>query len=47
MQDILLEPFGGQVFGLPVGDTTLLMAALAGGMLIGFFHCRASFEPRG
>jgi len=37
MQDILLEPFGGQVFGLPVGKTTMLMAALAGGMLIGFF----------
>lgn len=37
MQDILLEPFGGQVFGLPVGETTMLMAALAGGMLIGFF----------
>jgi MFS transporter, BCD family, chlorophyll transporter len=37
MQDILLEPFGGQVFGLPVGETTLLMAALAGGMLVGFF----------
>jgi BCD family chlorophyll transporter-like MFS transporter len=37
MQDILLEPFGGQIFGLPVGQTTLLMAVLAGGMLLGFF----------
>ena len=36
MQDILLEPFGGQIFGLAVGQTTLLMAVLAGGMLIGF-----------
>jgi BCD family chlorophyll transporter-like MFS transporter len=36
MQDILLEPFGGQVFGLPVGQTTMLMAVLAGGMLSGF-----------
>ena len=36
MQDILLEPYGGQVFGLPVGQTTLLMAILAGGMLAGF-----------
>jgi len=36
MQDILLEPFGGQIFGLAVGQTTLLMAILAGGMLIGF-----------
>jgi MFS transporter, BCD family, chlorophyll transporter len=36
MQDILLEPFGGQVFGLPVGQTTMLMAVLAAGMLAGF-----------
>jgi len=36
MQDILLEPFAGQVFGLAVGQTTMLMAVLAGGMLIGF-----------
>ncbi len=36
MQDILLEPFGGQIFGLAVGQTTLLMAILAGGMLTGF-----------
>jgi BCD family chlorophyll transporter-like MFS transporter len=36
MQDILLEPFAGQVFGMAVGQTTFLMAILAGGMLIGF-----------
>ncbi len=36
MQDILLEPFGGQVFGLNVGQTTLLTALLAAGTLAGF-----------
>lgn len=36
MQDILLEPFGGQVFGLSVGQTTLLTATMALGTLAGF-----------
>ncbi len=36
MQDILLEPFGGQVFGLNVGQTTWLTATLALGTLAGF-----------
>lgn len=36
MQDILLEPFGGQVFGLGVGQTTWLTALLAFGTLCGF-----------
>ncbi len=36
MQDILLEPYGGQVLGLSVGATTLLTALLAGGALAGF-----------
>lgn len=36
MQDILLEPFGGQVFGMNVGQTTWLTATLAGGTLAGF-----------
>ena len=36
MQDVLLEPYGGQVLGMGVGDTTLLTAALAGGGLLGF-----------
>ncbi|MFO1121175.1 MAG: BCD family MFS transporter [Hyphomicrobiales bacterium] len=35
MQDILLEPFGGQVFGLGVGQTTMLTAILAFGTLCG------------
>ena len=36
MQDVLLEPYGGQMLGMPVGDTTSLTAALAGGGLAGF-----------
>ena len=36
MQDVLLEPYGGQVLGLSVAGTTLLTAGLASGGLIGF-----------
>jgi BCD family chlorophyll transporter-like MFS transporter len=36
MQDVLLEPFGGEVLGLSVGHTTMLTALWAGGMLAGF-----------
>lgn len=36
MQDILLEPFGGEVLGLSVGATTVLTALLAMGSLVGF-----------
>ncbi len=36
MEDILLEPYGGQVLSLGVGATTKLTAAFAGGSLIGF-----------
>jgi BCD family chlorophyll transporter-like MFS transporter len=36
MQDVLLEPYGGQVLGMTVGQTTLLTATLAAGGLIGF-----------
>ena len=36
MQDILLEPYGGQILHLPVGTTTALTALLALGGLIGF-----------
>ncbi len=35
MQDILLEPYGGEVLNLSVSETTLLTALLAGGMLAG------------
>ncbi len=40
MQDVLLEPFGGQVLGMNVGATTWLTATLAAGTLVGF--CIAS-----
>ena len=36
MQDVLLEPYGGQVLHLPVGATTGLTAGLAIGGLCGF-----------
>ena len=36
MQDVLLEPFGGHVFGLTVGGTTTLLALWAAGALGGF-----------
>jgi len=36
MQDVLLEPYGGQVLGLTVASTTRLTATLAMGGLIGF-----------
>jgi BCD family chlorophyll transporter-like MFS transporter len=36
MQDVLLEPYGGQVLGMSVGATTWLTATLATGGLVGF-----------
>lgn len=36
MQDVLLEPYGGQVLGLSVGQTTLLTATWSLGALLGF-----------
>ncbi len=36
MQDVLLEPYGGQVLRLPVSATTALTALLAGGGVGGF-----------
>jgi BCD family chlorophyll transporter-like MFS transporter len=36
MQDVLLEPYGGQVLGMGVGATTLLSAVFALGGLCGF-----------
>jgi BCD family chlorophyll transporter-like MFS transporter len=37
MQDILLEPYGGELLHLPVSATTLLTALMAGGTLCGLF----------
>lgn len=36
MQDILLEPYGGHVLGLNVGQTTALSALWSSGMIAGF-----------
>ena len=36
MQDIVLEPYGGQILHLSVGETTMLTALLAGGALAAF-----------
>jgi BCD family chlorophyll transporter-like MFS transporter len=36
MEDVLLEPYGGQILHLSVGDTTKLTATLAIGGLLGF-----------
>jgi BCD family chlorophyll transporter-like MFS transporter len=36
MEDVLLEPYGGEILHLSVGDTTKLTATLAIGGLLGF-----------
>jgi BCD family chlorophyll transporter-like MFS transporter len=36
MQDVLLEPYGGEILGLSVSSTTLLTATWALGALLGF-----------
>jgi len=36
MQDVLLEPYGGEILGMSVAETTRLTATLAGGGLAGF-----------
>ncbi|MEL6169379.1 MAG: PucC family protein [Pseudomonadota bacterium] len=36
MQDVLLEPYGGEILGLSVSATTLLTSLWAGGALAGF-----------
>ena len=38
MQDVLLEPYGGEVLGLSVSSTTMLTASWAFGALLGFFY---------
>ena len=38
LQDVLLEPYGGEILGLSVSATTLLTAIWAAGALMGFAH---------
>ncbi len=49
MQDILLEPYGGEILHLTVGATTMLTALLAAGTLGGFttaaFLLARGFDP--
>lgn len=49
MQDILLEPYGGEILGLSVSGTTLLNALVAAGTLTGFAYAArrldASADP--
>jgi BCD family chlorophyll transporter-like MFS transporter len=47
MQDVLLEPYGGQVLGLSVGATTALTALWAVGMLSGFAYAARSLGEGG
>jgi BCD family chlorophyll transporter-like MFS transporter len=49
MEDVLLEPYGGQILHLTVGSTTSLTATLAGGGLLGLARLRLgvpSPQPR-
>ncbi len=49
MQDILLEPYGGEILGMSVSNTTFMTALLAGGTLCGFsvaaFCLSRGFDP--
>ncbi|WP_416186621.1 BCD family MFS transporter [Fulvimarina sp. 2208YS6-2-32] len=50
MQDVLLEPYGGDVFAMGVGSTTFLTAIFSAGSLLGFFlaarlHSRYGANP--
>ena len=44
MQDILLEPYGGHVLGLTVGQTTALSALWSAGMIAGFAMAARSLD---
>lgn len=41
-QDVLLEPYGGQVLGMPVNETTRLTAVLGAGMLVAMLTAMAT-----
>jgi MFS transporter, BCD family, chlorophyll transporter len=46
MQDIILEPYGGEILGMTVGGTTALTAVTACGALVAFL-CAAAMLKRG
>ena len=47
MQDVLLEPYGGQVLGMAVGATTALTALWAVGTLVGFAFAARTLSAGG
>ncbi len=47
MQDVLLEPYGGQMLGLSVGATTSLTALWAAGTLVAFTVAARALTGRG
>jgi MFS transporter, BCD family, chlorophyll transporter len=47
MQDILLEPYGGEILNLTVGETTALTALFAAGTLVGFAVAARTLERGG
>ena len=47
MQDVLLEPYGGQILGLTVSQTTLLTAGFAAGGIIGFVRAAKRISAGG
>ena len=47
LQDVLLEPYGGEILHLTVGATTALTAALAGGGIFGLWTAAGQLERDG
>lgn len=47
MQDILLEPYGGEILGMSVGRTTLLTGFWAAGAMAGFAWAAQSLQAGG
>lgn len=47
MQDVLLEPYGAEILGMTVGETTRLTALSAIGALIGFAYCSSKLSHGG
>ncbi len=47
MQDVLLEPYGGEILGLPVGATTALTALWAAGTLAGLAYAARTLARGG
>ncbi|MEM7607627.1 MAG: MFS transporter, partial [Myxococcota bacterium] len=47
MQDILLEPYGGELLNLSVSETTVLTALMCGGTLAGLYFAARSLSKSG